>query len=344
MGVRLVADLPSLSVILPTYNECAWLPDTIQAIDRELAATNWPTAEIIVVNDGSSDETIQVLNELETQYSLTVVTQTNLGRFSARLRGLEASTSDFVLLIDSRVHINPGALKFLSDQFDRFPERIIWNGDVDIANSAQPPAAFWLCLTRLAWRRYFRSRTLTSFDLTDFDYYPKGTTFFVAPRHLLLQACLRIDSHFADKKLMNDDTLLIRPLSQENRIYISPDFRCTYFSRDTTKKFREHTFHRGTVFVDAYIRQGSRYLSYLWIMAIGLMLASLAMLIWPVFTLFGLLALAALPVPIFKRLRLSYKEIFGFYRALPHFVPMYAAGLTRGLYLMARSRLTNVKQ
>jgi hypothetical protein len=74
------------------------------------------------------------------------------------------------------------------------------------------------------------------------------------------------------------------------------------------------------------------------------MLASLAMLIWPVFTLFGLLALAALPVPIFKRLRLSYKEIFGFYRALPHFVPMYAAGLTRGLYLMARSRLTNVKQ
>lgn len=342
--VHLVVNLPSLSIILPTYNECAWLPDTIRAIDRELVATNWPSAEIIVVNDGSSDETIQVLDELETQYSLTVLTQSNLGRFGARLRGLQASTSDFILLIDSRVHINPGALDFLADQLNHFPERVIWNGDVDIANSSQPPAAFWLCVTRLAWRRYFRTRTLTSFDLTDFDYYPKGTTFFFAPRNLLLQACIKIESHFVDKKLMNDDTLLIRPLSQENRIYISPDFRCTYFSRDTNRKFREHTFHRGTVFVDAYIRQGSRYLSYLFIMVINIILLSLAIFIWPAYTLLVLSALIASPVLIFKRLKLSYKEIFGFYRALPHFVPMYAAGVTRGLYLMAKSRLNNVAQ
>ena len=338
-----MAELPSLSVILPTFNECGWLTDTIQAIDRELLEANWSNAEILVINDGSTDDTVTILANLQTNHSLAVVSQENMGRFRARLNGLQISKGDFVLLIDSRVHANPGSFSFLANQLVTFPDRKIWNGDVDIANSSEPAAAFWLCMTRLAWRRYFGKRRLTSFDNTDFDFFPKGTTFFLAPRELLLDACMQLNSHFTDKSLMNDDTLLIRPLAYNNRIYISPDFRCTYFSRDTTKKFRKHSFHRGTVFVDAYFRRGSRYLPYFLTLIALALLALPVLLIWPIFALGLALVLSMIPVPIFLVLRLSFREILGFYRALPHFVPMYTGGIIRGLFLMLQSRLNRVR-
>lgn len=330
-------DTPTLSIILPTYNECSWLPETLAIVSSELSQSGWKNAEIIVVNDGSSDDTVAVLNSLDLTIPLKVLSHPNSGRFNSRLVGLNASKSDFVLLIDSRVHVNAGSFMFLKEQLHLYPERRIWTGDVDIANSYKAPAAFWLAITRLAWRRYFKTRTFTSFDEKEFDYFPKGTTFFFAPRELLLTACSSIDSHFADKSLLNDDTLLIRPLSQKNRIYISPDFRCTYFSRDTLKKFWRHSYHRGTVFVDAYFRRGSRYLPYIYA-CMFLAVAYPAVLFAYPLPLFSISLVSALsPIVLLRRIKLSWSEIFGFYRALPIFIPTYGAGILRGLFLYVKT-------
>jgi glycosyltransferase involved in cell wall biosynthesis len=330
--------LPSLSVILPTFNESSWLVETIQRVDQELIDAHWVNAEILVVNDGSSDTTENVVRQIETSSKLRLISQENRGRFAARLTGLQQSDADYVLLIDSRVHANFGSLKFLANQMLQYPERQVWNGDVDIAQSERPPAAFWLGITRLAWRRYFKTRTLTSFDEAEFDYFPKGTTFFFAPRDLLLEACSMINSHFTDLNLVNDDTLLIKPISKTHRIYISPDFRCTYFSRDSYKKFRKHSFHRGTVFVDAYLRRGSRYLLWLFCAIFVLATATVLAFIFPLLTGLILLLLVLAPIPVLRTVQLTKKEIWGFYRALPHFVPTYAAGIARGLFLATKSR------
>ncbi len=334
--------LPSLSVILPTYNESSWLAETIRRVDEELVNADWVTAEILVVNDGSSDDTENVVSQIETKSPLRLVSQENQGRFAARLTGLQKSEATYVLLIDSRVHANPGSLRFLASQLLQHPDRQVWNGDVDIAQSNRPPAAFWLGITRLAWRRYFRTRTLTSFDESDFDYFPKGTTFFFAPRDLLLQAASLIDSHYNDMSLANDDTLLIKPISRTHRIFISPDFRCTYFSRDSYKKFRKHSFHRGTVFVDAYFRRGSRYLP--WLLSGIFFLAGFIVLSVTQPLLAGAILSSCFlaPIPILKMVRLTNGEVWGFYRALPHFIPTYTAGIGRGLYLVMKSRVRRV--
>lgn len=308
-------------------------------IDEELQLALWTNSEILVVNDGSTDNTESVVNGLATKSPLRLISQSNAGRFAARLTGLQNAHSQYVLLIDSRVHANAGSLKYLSQQIAQHPDRQVWNGDVDIAQSENPPAAFWLAMTRLAWRRYFKARTLTSFDESEFDYFPKGTTFFFAPRDLLLEACNQINSHFADLSLVNDDTLLIKPISREHRIYISPDFRCTYFSRDTFKKFRKHSFHRGTVFVDAYLRRGSRYLSWI-VCATLLAVTTIALLfLWPAVILAIVLLFALIPIPILKSVQLTNREIWGFYRALPHFVPTYGAGILRGLLLLIQAKV-----
>jgi glycosyltransferase involved in cell wall biosynthesis len=328
---------PTLSIILPTYNECSWLPETLAIVCSELNQSGWTNAELIVVNDGSSDNTIAVLDSLNLSIPLKVLSHANSGRFYSRLVGLNASKSAFVLLIDSRVHVNEGSFKFLREQLELYPERRIWAGDVDIANSYKAPAALWLAVTRLAWRRYFKSRMLTSFDEKDFDYFPKGTTFFLAPRELLLAACSTINSHFEDNNLLNDDTLLIRPLSKDNRIYISPDFRCTYFSRDTLKKFMRHSFHRGTVFVDAYFRRDSRYLPYFYACLVFPVAFTAALICYPFPAVYVSLVTILLPIVLLRRIKLSWREIAGFYRALPIFIPTYGLGILRGLFLYIRA-------
>ena len=328
---------PTLSIILPTYNECSWLPETLAIVCSELNQAGWTNAEIIVVNDGSSDNTVAVLNSLNLPVLLKVLSHKNSGRFYSRLVGLNASESEFVLFIDSRVHVNAGSFMFLREQLNSYPERRIWNGDVDIANSHKAPAALWLVVTRLAWHRYFKSRTLASFDEKDYDYFPKGTTLFFAPRDLLLTACSSIDSHFDNKSLLNDDTLLIRPLSKDNRIYISPDFRATYFSRDTLKKFVRHSFFRGTVFVDAYFRRGSRFLPYFFACLFLAVTCTAALIYYPFPSIYVSLVMLSLPIFLLRRIKLSWQEIFGFYRALPIFIPLYGAGILRGLFLYART-------
>lgn len=334
---------PSLSVILPTFNEAGWLPDTIRAIDDDLKLAGWANAEIVVVNDGSTDNTLEVLGNLDTTAPLRVVTQENSGRFVARRSGLSAATGELVLLVDSRVRPIPGSLEFLALQLMSHPERTIWNGDVDLNDPHKPYAAFWLCITRLAWRRYFRRRELTSFGIEDFDYFPKGTTFFVAPRTDLLRLCEGFMTHFEDLSLANDDTLLIKPLARDQQIFISPDFRCVYYSRDSARKFLKHTYHRGTVFVDAYLHRGSRYLPvFLFALVAGLAGLVLAVLHPLVALGLGLITLSVLSV-IFRYSGIEWRVIFGFIQALPLFIPAYFLGIARGIRLMLRARNKRTK-
>jgi glycosyltransferase involved in cell wall biosynthesis len=251
--------LPSLSVVIPTYNEAAWLPLTLSALRTAVAQAEWPHVQIIVVDDGSTDETPQVLAADAGTPSVRVVRQENHGRFAARHAGLKEAEGELILLLDSRVFPHPSSLRFIREQLEQHPHRLVWNGDVTIASEGNPYAGFWAALVRIAWRRYFRTRTLTDFGPEEYDYYPKGTGFFIAPRTWLLEACEAFDSLYDDLSLASDDTHLIRPIVDRSRINISPDFMCTYNSRDSWEKFVRHTYHRGTTFVDGYLRPGSRF-------------------------------------------------------------------------------------
>ncbi len=84
---------PTISVIIPTHDRCDVLP---RAIESVLAQTT-PATEIVVVDDGSTDETLARIAE----YPVRVITQANAGVSAARNRGIEASTGDYIALLDS---------------------------------------------------------------------------------------------------------------------------------------------------------------------------------------------------------------------------------------------------
>jgi hypothetical protein len=84
-----------ISVIIPTYNRAGLLPKTIDSV---LAQTRRPD-EIIVVDDGSTDDTLNRLHVYRD--AVTVIEQVNQGRSAARNHGLARSTGDALVVLDS---------------------------------------------------------------------------------------------------------------------------------------------------------------------------------------------------------------------------------------------------
>jgi len=88
-----------VSTVIPVYNRGAMLR---QAVSSVLAQT-WRPLEIVIVDDGSSDDTAQVASELQARHPeiTQVLHQANAGPGPARQRGLEAARGEFIQFLDS---------------------------------------------------------------------------------------------------------------------------------------------------------------------------------------------------------------------------------------------------
>lgn len=88
--------MPTVSIIIPAYNAAQTLPQTLDA----LRAANPPPLEIIVVNDGSADETARLAEAFDARvFSL----QENVGAAIAKNRGADIARGDVLLFIDSDI-------------------------------------------------------------------------------------------------------------------------------------------------------------------------------------------------------------------------------------------------
>jgi glycosyltransferase involved in cell wall biosynthesis len=111
---------PDVSVVIPTFNRA----DSVARAIRSVLAQDWPAAEIIVVDDGSTDGTADVLHAFEADHpqTLRVISQTNHGVAFARNAGIRAAKHDFVAFLDSDDRWMPTKLSRQIEQFQRVPE------------------------------------------------------------------------------------------------------------------------------------------------------------------------------------------------------------------------------
>ncbi|TNY33267.1 glycosyltransferase [Pelagovum pacificum] len=94
---------------MPAYNEAANIAAAIEEVHR-LVMPHVRTAEIIVVDDGSTDDTAALLKGLEAKHAaLRVVRQENAGHGPALMRGITESDADLLLLLDSDRQIDLAA-------------------------------------------------------------------------------------------------------------------------------------------------------------------------------------------------------------------------------------------
>lgn len=88
-------DQPLVSIIIPVYNSARYLLETIQsALDQ-----TWTNKEIILVDDGSADDSLAIAKEYEGP-SVKVFSQRNAGASAARNKGLQEAKGDYIQFLD----------------------------------------------------------------------------------------------------------------------------------------------------------------------------------------------------------------------------------------------------
>ena len=89
--------MPLASIIVPSYNVAATLPDTVLA----LLSQTCPDFEIIIVDDGSTDETAQIANSFMTDPRVRLLQQRNRGLAGARNTGIAAAKGGYIGFCDA---------------------------------------------------------------------------------------------------------------------------------------------------------------------------------------------------------------------------------------------------
>lgn len=104
--------MPLLSLIVPCYNEQDVLHLFMEELDRVLPTLEDTESEIIFVNDGSSDDTLEIMRELSGSHANVryLSFSRNFGKESAILAGLAASRGDWAAVMDADLQDPPALL------------------------------------------------------------------------------------------------------------------------------------------------------------------------------------------------------------------------------------------
>ncbi|MCF6227718.1 MAG: glycosyltransferase [Planctomycetes bacterium] len=128
----LTLEYPRLSVVLPTFNRDGLIEEAI----ANLLAQDYPQIEIIVVNDGSTDNTKGILDGLPADPRLTIIHKKN-GRLPRALNtGFENATGEFLTWTSDDNTFKPSALKALARELLLNPDAAMVFSDYDLVTDA----------------------------------------------------------------------------------------------------------------------------------------------------------------------------------------------------------------
>mgnify|MGYP003578415060 CR=1 FL=1 len=108
---------PLFSVIIPLYNKEKYIQNTLNCVFNQ-SFTNF---EVIIVNDGSTDRSLEILEEFS-DHRLKIIHQQNQGVSVARNTGMENSRGDYICFLDADDTWKPNHLQAFHDTITKFPE------------------------------------------------------------------------------------------------------------------------------------------------------------------------------------------------------------------------------
>ena len=112
-----------VSIIIPCYNQAQYLEESVQsALDQ-----TYEHIEIIIVNDGSTDHTEMVARQFTEQFpdKVKLISKTNAGLAEARNSGIEASSGEYILPLDSDDMIHEDLLSECLETVNRYAVDIV---------------------------------------------------------------------------------------------------------------------------------------------------------------------------------------------------------------------------
>jgi glycosyltransferase involved in cell wall biosynthesis len=170
---RELPDRVAVSVVVATYNR----PDGLSGLLRDLSGQDLGDAnfEVVVVDDGGTENVIPLLGSTEYAFPLTVVRQGNGGPGQARHRGISHSHGEVVVIVDDDMHVGP---RFLAEHlachaggadvvlghivspnvptlplFERFHMEVLERSATEFESGQSRPEGIRLCTGNVSFRR-----------------------------------------------------------------------------------------------------------------------------------------------------------------------------------------------
>lgn len=110
------SNTPKISVIVPIFNAEKWLTRCVDSILQQ----DYPYIEIILINDGSTDESAKIIDDYDKNYTNIIVVHTkNRGQSAARNRGIEIASGELIAFVDSDDYIDSSMLRKLYASMDK---------------------------------------------------------------------------------------------------------------------------------------------------------------------------------------------------------------------------------
>lgn len=187
--------MEKISVIVSCFNEEKALPLFYEEMEKQTKNFENVEFEYVFVNDGSSDKTLQVMKDLRKKDSKVryVSFSRNFGKEAAMYAGLEASTGDFVTLMDADLQDPPALLKEMYDAIKNEGYDMV--GTRRVTRKGEPPIrsfcarVFYKLINKMSKvqmvdgaRDYMlmtRQVTNSILDLKEYNRYSKGLVSFV---------------------------------------------------------------------------------------------------------------------------------------------------------------------
>lgn len=121
--------MKSLSFIIPVYNGEKYISRCLKSVFSQ----DYPYLEIIIIDDGSSDNSVEIIKKSillynKKNYNTIIISQKNAGVSQARNKGINVSTSDYIAFLDQDDYILPNFCKKFMSEVKSIPYDMVIGG------------------------------------------------------------------------------------------------------------------------------------------------------------------------------------------------------------------------
>lgn len=320
-------NIEKISIIVPVYNEEKKIFDCFNS----LVNLDYPKSdfEIVFVNDGSSDNTFEILcreRDKTKEIDIKIINlKENQGRIVARETGAREAKYENLLFIDSRCVADKKVLVKLREiNYQPVDGELIIDSKRSIYDRFN-----WLRAKKMYWPHWGENYEPVFITPENFNRMSKGANIFFVSRDLYLSSIPESKSRNA-----NDDTKLFWNIVKKKKILRHPSPRVYYQSRTTLKKEIPHIFHRGPRFVDYYLKSNSQYFWIFIISPVILLLVSLFLIWQDIFYIFYILVFIFVSLIVISAwMAENVKDFFIAMLLLPLTAGSFLSGVFKGLFL-----------
>ena len=155
--------MPTISVIIPLYNKEKCIKKTIDSV----LSQTFQDYEIIVVNDGSTDKSLEVVQSIKDD-RLHIIDKNNEGVSATRNRGAKEANTGLLFFLDADDTIYPHCLGVLVQLRQDYPDATLWSGNYEMVKESetivalvQQPRGYINNPSKMMWLRKWHFRTGT---------------------------------------------------------------------------------------------------------------------------------------------------------------------------------------